>query len=156
MAARIVSSGKGNCLLIVVQFRQPTGHNIACIRFGYSEKKKSSATDGGENLSSIPDSDGIGFKAKFPVTVYLEGVLTRPELSVILHASWGKGAQTKPKKKQFEYPINPGSRLVIINYVAASGVFVLAIENPYIQKICAPYTVPFSPPGIIGLSLWKG
>jgi hypothetical protein len=96
MAARIVSSGKGKCLLIVVQFRQPTGHNIACIRFGYSDKKKSSATDGGENLSSIPDSDGIGFKAKFPVTVYPKGMLTRTGITGYSFCIQGKDFRSKP------------------------------------------------------------
>jgi len=83
---RIVSSDSGQCLLNVVQERQSFGRTIACTRFGYNEQKLS-ATVGSENLSSILVRDGIVLKAKAPVTVYLEGVLTRPELSVILHAS---------------------------------------------------------------------
>lgn len=54
---------------------------------GNAPEQKLSATVGSENLSSILVRDGIVLKAKAPVTVYLEGVLTRPELSVILHAS---------------------------------------------------------------------
>ena len=43
-----------------------------------------------ENLSLIPDSDGIGVKAKAPVTVYLVGVLTCRIVPCILLASRGK------------------------------------------------------------------
>ena len=65
----------------------------------------------------------------------------------------GKPSTVNPRKISLNNPIYRPKRLVIINYVAASGVFVLAIELSYIQKICAPYTLPFSPPGIIRFSL---
>jgi len=129
-------------LLIVVQFRQPTGHNIACIRFGYNDKKKSSATDGGENLSSIPDSDGIGFKAKLPVTLYPKGMLTCTGSACYSFCIKGKPSKVNPRKISLNIR-HPGTSPGYLNYVAASGVFVLAIKLPYIQKICAPYTVAF-------------
>jgi len=72
------------------------------MRFGYNNKKKSSATEGGENLSSIPDSDGIGFKAKLPVTVYPKGMLTRTGITGYSFCIQGKRRQSKPQKNQFE------------------------------------------------------
>jgi len=73
------------------------------MRFGYNDKKTETATVGGDEiLSSILVRDGIVLKAKAPVTVYLQGMLTQPDLSVILPASRDIADQAKPKKKQFE------------------------------------------------------
>ncbi|HEY9680471.1 MAG TPA: hypothetical protein V6C86_02670 [Oculatellaceae cyanobacterium] len=124
MADKIVSSGIGQCLLIVVHERRPRGHSIACLRLGYSAQKFS-ATVGVKNLSAILVWDGIALNAKAPVTVYPKRhVDAAGSLGLFFMHLEENDDQSKPKKKQFEYPINPGSRLVIINYVAASGVFV--------------------------------
>ncbi len=77
MADRIVSSGSGQCLLIVVQDLHPTGRSMACTRFGYKPQKFSATKLGedAENLFLIAIPDGIASKAKTPVTVYLTGTL---------------------------------------------------------------------------------
>jgi hypothetical protein len=65
------------------------------MRFGYRAQKSLAATNGGEKLFATPNSDGMAAKEKNPDTVYLKGMLTRPDLSVILPASWGN-RQSKP------------------------------------------------------------
>jgi hypothetical protein len=68
------------------------------MRFGYNDKNSETATIGGENLSSILGRDGIAAKDKVPVTVYLKGMLTRPDLSGYSSCIEGK-RPSKPKRK---------------------------------------------------------
>jgi hypothetical protein len=49
-----------------------------------------------ENLSLIPDSDGIAANAEIPVTVYLEGVLDGGRICGYSFLHHGKSFQTKP------------------------------------------------------------
>jgi hypothetical protein len=69
---------------------------IKVSRRGYSEQKRLAMVGKFNNATSGATSGEIACNAKIPVTVYLQGMLTRPELSVILSASREKPSKVKP------------------------------------------------------------
>lgn len=83
--------------LFVFQSLSLRGVDIGCIRFGYRTQRSLAATNSGdEKLFATPNSDGMAANEKDPDNVYLEGMLTRPDLSVILPASLGIAGTANP------------------------------------------------------------
>ncbi len=112
-------------------------------RFGYNDKNSCRCS---ENLFLIAADCGINFRASVPVTVYLNGMLTRPDLSGYSLCKSGKDDQSKPDSDIRISDNFPAPAVVISSKAALSwAVFLLVVETSYIQKRATAYSAESAP-----------